>query len=52
MRVVITYNEGHGKEEEKRIQKDIGKALAELDQVRWAKVKDPEAQIREVVSPS
>ncbi len=51
MRVVITYNEAAARKKEKRFQKDLGKALAELNQVRWAKVKDPEAKIREVVSP-
>ncbi|MEW6351040.1 MAG: IS1634 family transposase [Thermodesulfobacteriota bacterium] len=51
IRVVITYNEAAARKREKRFQKDLGQALAELNQVRWAKVKDPEAKIRELVSP-
>ncbi|MGA2225701.1 MAG: IS1634 family transposase [Syntrophobacteraceae bacterium] len=51
MRVVIVYNEAAARKKEKRFQKDLGKALAELNQVRWAKVKDPEAKIAQVVSP-
>ncbi len=51
MRVVIVYNEAAARKEEKRFQKDLGRALAELNQVRWAKVKDPEAKIAQVVSP-
>jgi transposase len=51
IRVVLTYNEATARKKEKRFQKDLGQALAELNQVRWAKVKDPEAKIREVVSP-
>ena len=51
IRVVLTYNEATARKKERRFQKDLGKALAELNQVRWAKVKDPEAKIRELVSP-
>jgi transposase len=51
LRVVITYNEPTARKKERRFQKDLGRALAELNQVRWAKVKDPEAKIRELVSP-
>lgn len=51
IRVVLTYNAATARKKERRFQKDLGKALAELNQVRWAKVKDPEAKIREVVSP-
>ncbi|MFC1833558.1 IS1634 family transposase [Thermodesulfobacteriota bacterium] len=52
VRVVITYNAKTARKQDKRFQKNIGKALAELAQVQWAKVKDPEAKIREVVKPS
>jgi transposase len=51
IRVVLTYNGATARKRERRFQKDLGKALAELNQVRWAKVKDPEAKIREVVAP-
>jgi transposase len=51
LRVVITYNEATARKRDRRFQKDLGKALAELNQVRWAKVKDPEAKIRELVFP-
>jgi len=51
IRVVLTYNEATARKKERRFQKDLGNALAELNQVRWAKVKDPEAKIRELVSP-
>jgi transposase len=51
VRVVITYNEPTARKKERRFQRDVGRALAELNQVRWAKVKDPEAKIRDVVSP-
>lgn len=51
VRVVITYNEATARKKERRFQKNLGHALAELNQVRWAKVKDPEAKIRELVSP-
>jgi len=50
-RVVLTYNEATARKKEKRFQKDLGKALANLNQVRWVKVKDPEAKIRELVAP-
>lgn len=51
IRVVLTYNEAAVRKKERRFQKDLGTALAELNQIRWAKVKDPEAKIREVVNP-
>jgi transposase len=51
MRVVLTYNEATARKKERRFQKDVGKALAQLNLVRWAKVKDPEAKIRELVAP-
>lgn len=51
VRVVITYNEAAARKKERRFQKDLGRALAELNQVRWAKVKDLEAKIRELVGP-
>jgi transposase len=51
LRVVVTYNAKTARKQEKRFQKNLGKTLAELAQVRWATVKDPEAKIREVVSP-
>jgi transposase len=51
MRVVVAYNAATARKKEKRFQKDLGRALADLNQVRWAKVKDPEAKIREIVSP-
>ena len=51
VRVVIAYNEATARKKERRFQRDLGRALAELNQVRWAKVKDPEAKIRELVSP-
>jgi transposase len=51
VRVVLTHNDSAARKQEKRFQKDVGRALAELNQVRWAKVKDPEAKIREVVAP-
>jgi len=51
IRVVLTYNASTARKKERRFQKDLGQSLAELNQVRWAKVKDPEAKIREVVSP-
>jgi transposase len=51
LRVVLTYNAATARKKQRRFQKDLGNALAELNQVRWAKVKDPEAKIREVVSP-
>jgi len=51
IRVVITYNEAAARKKERRFKKDLGNALAELNLVRWAKVKDPEAKIRELVAP-
>ncbi len=51
LRVVVTYNAKTARKQEKRFQKNLGKTLAELAQVRWATVKDPEAKIREVVNP-
>jgi transposase len=51
LRVVITYNQATARKKERRFQKDLGRALADINQVRWAKVKDPEAKIRELVSP-
>jgi transposase len=51
LRVVLTYNEAAGRKRERRFQKDLGRALADLNQVRWSKVKDPEAKIRELVTP-
>ena len=51
VRVVLTYNDATVRKQERRFQKDLGKALAELGQVRWAKVKDPEAKIREIAAP-
>ena len=51
IRVVLTYNAATARKKDRRFQKDLGKALAELNQVRWAKVKDPEAKIRELVNP-
>ncbi|MFC1836377.1 hypothetical protein ACFL2Q_16920, partial [Thermodesulfobacteriota bacterium] len=32
-------------------QRNLGRALAELAQIQWSKVKDPEAKIRQIVSP-
>ena len=51
IRVVLTYNQATARKRERRFQKDLGKALAQLNQVRWAKVKDPESKIRELVAP-
>lgn len=51
IRVVLTYNAATARKQDRRFQKDLGKALAELNQVRWAKVKDPQAKIRELVNP-
>jgi len=51
LRVVIAYNEATARKKDRRFQKDVGHALAELNQVRWAKVKDPDAKIRELVKP-
>ena len=51
IRVVLTYNAATARKKDRRFQKDLGKALAELNQVRWAKVKDPETKIRELVNP-
>ena len=51
IRVVLTYNDATARKKERRFQKNLGQSLAELNQIRWAKVKDPEAKIREVVSP-
>jgi len=51
IRVVLTYNAATARKKDRRFQKDLGKALAELNQVRWAKVKDPQAKIRELVNP-
>jgi len=51
VRVVVTYNPRTARKQEKRFQKNLGKALAELAQIRWSKVKDPEAKIRETVTP-
>jgi len=51
LRVVIAYNDRTARKKERRFHKDVGQALAALNQVRWAKVKDPEAKIRELVSP-
>ena len=51
IRVVLTYNEATARKKQRRFQKDLGKALADLSQVNWAKVKDPESKIRDVVSP-
>ena len=51
IRVVLTYNDATARKKERRFQRDPGQSLAELNQIRWAKVKDPEAKIREVVSP-
>lgn len=51
VRVALTYNDAAARKQERRFQKDLGKVLGELSQVRWAKVKDPEAKIREVAAP-
>jgi transposase len=51
VRVVVTHNPKTARKQEKRFQKSLGTALAELAQVRWSTVKDPEARIREIVSP-
>jgi transposase len=51
IRVVLAYNEATARKKERRFQKNLGQALAELNQVRWTKVKDPQAKIRELVSP-
>jgi transposase len=51
VRVVLTYNDAAARKQQRRFQKDLGKVLAQLNQVRWAKVKDPEAKIRDVVAP-
>ncbi len=51
IRVVLMYNGATARKKERRFQKDLGRALADLNQVCWAKVKDPEAKIREVVKP-
>ena len=51
IRVVMTYNEAAARKKERRFKKDLGRALAELNLVRWAKVKDPEAKIGELVAP-
>lgn len=51
VRVAVTYNDAAARKQERRFQKDLGKVLGELSQMRWAKVKDPEAKIREVVAP-
>lgn len=51
VRVVLIHNGATARKKERRFQKDLGKALAALNQVRWAKVKDPEAKIRELVAP-
>lgn len=51
IRVVITYNEAAARKKEKRFKKDLGRALAELNLVRWAKVTDPEAKISALVAP-
>jgi transposase len=50
-RVVLMYNKAAAKKKERRFAKDLGNAMAELNQVRWAKVKDPEAKIRQLVNP-
>ena len=52
VRVVITHNPKTARKQEKRFQKNLGKALAELGQIRWSKVKDPQARIRETVTPA
>jgi len=51
IRVVLTHNDSAARKQEKRFQKDVGRALGELNQLRWAKVKDPEAKIRKLVAP-
>jgi transposase len=51
VRVVLTYNEATARKKKRRFQKNLGNALAELNQVRWAKVKDPAAKIRQIVTP-
>jgi len=51
IRVVLTHNDSAARKQEKRFQKNVGRALAELNQVRWSRVKDPEAKIRELVAP-
>jgi transposase len=51
IRVVLTYNEAAARKKDRRFQKDLGKALAELNQIRWAKIKYPDAKIRELVAP-
>jgi hypothetical protein len=51
VRVVLTYNAATARKKERRLQKDLGHASAELNPVRWATVKDPQAKIRELVSP-
>lgn len=48
--VVVTYNEAAEKKKRIRFEKQIGKALAALNQVRWATVKDPEAKVKEIAS--
>jgi transposase len=51
IRVVLTHNDSAARKQEKRFQKNVGRALAELNQLRWSRVKDPEAKIRELVAP-
>ena len=46
IRVVLMYNSATARKKERRFQKNLGQSLAELNQIRWAKVKDPEAKIR------
>jgi transposase len=47
-RVVITYNKSADKKKGLWFKRQLGKALAELNRVRWSKVKDAEAKVKEV----
>lgn len=51
VRAVITYTEASARKQQRTFEKNLGAALAALSQVRWGKVKDPVAKIREVVNP-
>jgi transposase len=49
-RVVVTYNVAADKKKGMWFERQIGKALAELNRVRWSKVKDAEAKVKEIAS--
>ena len=51
VRVVLTYNDATARKQERGFQRNVGIAWAQLSQIRWAKVEDPETKIWDVAGP-